>query len=45
MIRRIDAEGHEIGNHTWSHPRLARDCDDDRVRDELSRANAVLAEI
>jgi peptidoglycan-N-acetylglucosamine deacetylase len=45
LIRRIDAEGHEIGNHTWSHPRLARECDDDRVRNELARTNALLAEI
>jgi peptidoglycan/xylan/chitin deacetylase (PgdA/CDA1 family) len=45
LIRRMDSEGHEIGNHTWSHPKLARDCDDDRVRDELARTNAVLAEI
>lgn len=45
LIRRMAAEGHEIGNHTWSHPKLARDCDDDRVRDELARTNTVLAEI
>jgi peptidoglycan-N-acetylglucosamine deacetylase len=45
LIRRMDAEGHEIGNHTWSHPWLARDCSDVRVRDELERTNAALAEI
>jgi peptidoglycan/xylan/chitin deacetylase (PgdA/CDA1 family) len=45
VIRRMDTEGHEIGNHTWSHPYLARDCDDSRVRDELERTNAVVAEI
>jgi peptidoglycan/xylan/chitin deacetylase (PgdA/CDA1 family) len=22
LVRRIVAEGHEVGNHTWSHPRL-----------------------
>jgi chitooligosaccharide deacetylase len=41
-VARIAAEGHEIGNHTWSHPALARDCDDDRVRTELQRANDAL---
>lgn len=42
VLRRMVAEGHEIGNHTWSHPRLARDCDDDRIREELtSTGNAV----
>lgn len=45
LIQRMDAEGHEIGNHTWSHPKLARDCEDRRVRDELARTNAVLTEI
>lgn len=42
LLRRIVDEGHELGNHTWSHPRLARDCDDDRVRDELVLTNALL---
>lgn len=45
LIRRMEAEGHEVGNHTWSHPWLARDCTDGRVRDELERTNVVLAEI
>ena len=45
VIHRMDAEGHEIGNHTWSHPYLARDCQDSRVRSELERTNALIAEI
>jgi peptidoglycan/xylan/chitin deacetylase (PgdA/CDA1 family) len=45
LIRRMDAEGHEIGNHTWSHPWLARDCSDVRVREELENTNAAVAEI
>lgn len=44
-LRRIAAAGHEIGNHTWSHPMLARDCDDDTVRDELERTNMLLADV
>ena len=45
LVRRIEAEGHEVGNHTWTHPWLARDCDDERVRDELERTNDVLTAI
>jgi peptidoglycan/xylan/chitin deacetylase (PgdA/CDA1 family) len=45
IVRRIAAEGHEIGNHTWSHPHLARDCDDGRVLAELGRTSDTLAEI
>ena len=43
VLQRIVAEGHEVGNHSWSHPRLARDCDDERVRVELARTNDVIA--
>ncbi len=39
VLERIVAEGHELGNHSWSHPRLARDCDDERVRLELQRTS------
>ena len=45
LVRRISAEGHEVGNHTWTHPRLARDCDDERVRTELVRTNELLEQI
>lgn len=45
LVHRMHADGHEVGNHTWSHPRLARDCNDERVRDELERTNAVLTGI
>jgi peptidoglycan/xylan/chitin deacetylase (PgdA/CDA1 family) len=36
LVRRLVAEGHEVGNHTDTHPRLT-ECDDDRVVDELTR--------
>jgi peptidoglycan/xylan/chitin deacetylase (PgdA/CDA1 family) len=45
LLQRIAAEGHELGNHSWSHPALARDCDDEVVREELERTNHALAEI
>src|SRR6185437_6636939 len=41
IVRRAAAEGHEIGNHTFSHPdpeQLA----DDVLRDELERAGSLL---
>jgi peptidoglycan-N-acetylglucosamine deacetylase len=45
LIRRIDEAGHELGNHSWSHPALATDCDDERVHEELDRTSSAIAEI
>jgi len=45
LLRRMVDEGHEVGNHTWSHPALARDCDDERVRSELQRTTNLLIEL
>jgi peptidoglycan/xylan/chitin deacetylase (PgdA/CDA1 family) len=45
IVARIFADGHEIGNHSWSHPRLADACDDETVFNELSRTNAAITEI
>ena len=45
VLGRIVDEGHEVGNHTWSHPWLARDCDDERVRHELDRTNVLLTHL
>ena len=36
-LRQIAAAGHEIGNHTWSHPQLPL-LSDDKVRSQLTRA-------
>lgn len=38
VIRRMHRDGHAIGNHTWSHPRLT-DISTARVRAELSSTN------
>lgn len=38
IVKRIIAEGHEIGNHSWSHPNLAL-LSDDKVRSELQRTD------
>ncbi|MDP2064268.1 MAG: polysaccharide deacetylase family protein [Phaeovulum sp.] len=41
VARRIAAEGHEIGNHTWSHPELWGLGDYDVLR-EIDRTNEVI---
>ncbi|MBK1855801.1 polysaccharide deacetylase family protein [Verrucomicrobiaceae bacterium 5K15] len=43
ITRRIVAEGHEIGNHTWTHPKLTA-LSDSAVRSELNRTrDAIIA--
>ncbi len=44
VVRRIAAEGHEIGDHTWNHPRLT-EIPDAEVRDELTRTADAIAEV
>ncbi len=44
LARRIAEAGHLVGNHTWSHPNLAR-TSSSQVLNELTRTNDVLAEI
>lgn len=41
VVRRIVAEGHVIGNHSWDHPQLTR-LSADAVRRELTRTNAAI---
>lgn len=36
LIRRMVAEGHEVGNHTWDHKKLTR-LSDAQVRSQLNR--------
>ncbi len=45
ILERMARDGHEIGNHSWSHPWLARDCDDRRVDTELRRTNAEVEDL
>ena len=44
LVRRIQAAGHTIGNHTWTHPRLIFQ-PPARVREELSTTNSALEDI
>ena len=44
LVGRIVAEGHLIGNHSWSHPNLARTAAT-KVREELTRTSETLEQI
>ncbi|RLV04573.1 deacetylase [Streptomyces griseocarneus] len=44
LVRREAAEGHEIGNHTWTHRRLD-ELTPDRIRDELARTQEAIERI
>ncbi|MGH9600428.1 MAG: polysaccharide deacetylase family protein, partial [Terracidiphilus sp.] len=44
LVRQVAAAGHLVGNHSWSHPNLARSSSA-RIRQELLRANETLEQI
>jgi peptidoglycan/xylan/chitin deacetylase (PgdA/CDA1 family) len=44
IVRRIADEGHEIGNHTWSHPNMARLGDSAMLR-EIDRTSEAIQKI
>jgi peptidoglycan-N-acetylglucosamine deacetylase len=44
LVRRIAAQGHLIGNHSWSHPDLSRK-PARTIRDELERTSTTLEQI
>jgi len=41
ILKRAVREGHEIGNHTWSHPNLAK-ISDDAVRSQIKRTEETI---
>jgi peptidoglycan/xylan/chitin deacetylase (PgdA/CDA1 family) len=41
VLQREVAEGHEIGNHSWSHPNLAK-LSDEAVRSQLQRTEDII---
>lgn len=43
LTRRIVAEGHEIGNHTWTHANLKK-LSDAGIRNELIRTRTIIAQ-
>jgi peptidoglycan-N-acetylglucosamine deacetylase len=44
LVRRIAAQGHVIGNHSWFHPDLSR-TPEARIREELGRTSDALQQI
>ncbi len=44
LVRRVAAEGHLIGNHSWDHPNLALTAAG-KTREELTRTNETLEQI
>lgn len=44
IVRRMVAEGHEIGNHTWTHASLTSRSDA-QIRDELKKSDDALMEV
>jgi peptidoglycan/xylan/chitin deacetylase (PgdA/CDA1 family) len=44
ILRRASVEGHEIGNHSWSHPNLAK-LSDEHIRTELKATHQLVADI
>lgn len=43
IVRRAFNEGHQIGNHSYSHPDLTK-LSEAKVREEISRTDALIAE-
>jgi peptidoglycan/xylan/chitin deacetylase (PgdA/CDA1 family) len=43
ILQRAAREGHEIGNHSWSHPAFAK-MSDEKVRTELQKTDDVIRE-
>lgn len=42
IVRRIVAEGHEVGNHTWDHPLLSK-LTDEQATDEIEKTQKAIA--
>jgi peptidoglycan-N-acetylglucosamine deacetylase len=44
ILKRAVQEGHEIGNHSWSHPNLAK-ASDDTVRSQITRPEELITNV
>jgi peptidoglycan/xylan/chitin deacetylase (PgdA/CDA1 family) len=44
LVRRVAAEGHLVGDHSWSHPKLSK-CTAKRIEEELKRTKDTLEQI
>ncbi len=45
LLREIVSRGHEIGNHSWSHPYNFRNLDRERKISEIEQGDAALADV
>ncbi len=45
LVRRMVAEGHTVGNHTWHHPDMSKIADPSSFSDELSKLEQKYQEI
>ncbi|MDE0430150.1 MAG: polysaccharide deacetylase family protein [Caldilineaceae bacterium] len=43
-IRRMDEEGHQIGNHTWNHPNLT-ELSDELIQEQIQRTDSIISQI
>ena len=43
-IRRMNEEGHQIGNHTWNHPNLT-ELTDDLIQEQIQRTDSIISQI
>lgn len=45
LVRRMAAEGHTVGNHTWSHPDMSQISTEESFRQELEKNEALYRDI
>lgn len=45
LVERMKAEGHQVGNHTWNHIRLATTSDPAVAEQEIQKTDTLLREI
>ena len=43
-IRRMNQEGHQIGNHTWNHPNLT-ELSDELIQEQIQRTDSIISQI
>ena len=44
LLKRMAEEGHEIGNHTWDHPKMTSESSS-AIADQIDRTNAIIGQI
>lgn len=44
LVRRMSAEGHLVGNHSWAHRDLSKQASS-KIADSLGKTNSVVADV